>query len=59
MKGKRGRPRIPFANISNRKNSGFTALPEAAEKAITEPEPKLARGGVTKRRLDKKARSKR
>lgn len=52
MKGKRGRPAIPFSNLSNRKQSGLTGTAPPS----SDGDSQLARGGASKNRLDKKAR---
>lgn len=53
MKGKRGRPRIPFSGITNHKpDSSLTS----ADTATPAPEAVMARGGKAKTRLDKRAR---
>lgn len=58
MKGKRGRPNIPFANLSARKSSGLTGAPDTDPNAHSSDSdtPQLARGGASKKRLDKRAR---
>lgn len=54
MKGKVGRPRIPFSNISNRKGDGLTGSPSPAPAG--EGNAQLAHGGAAKKRMDKKRR---
>ena len=52
MKGKRGRPFVPLSNLSNHKSDGLTASSDSEGSG----EAQLARGGKTKKRLDKRAR---